>query len=96
MSDKQSLFEEKQYLGYNKLSFLRRMVLALFCFLAYYWSEEQNKSGELFFFMGIAIIVISAPLIATAATVSKRSQNVDLFGLYNPLESMFRKIKNAS
>ena len=32
MSDKQSLFEEKQYLGYNKLSFLRRMVLALFCF----------------------------------------------------------------
>ena len=63
MSDKQSLFEEKQYLGYNKLSFLRRMVLALFCFLAYYWSEEQNKSGELFFFMGIAIIVISALLV---------------------------------
>lgn len=56
-------FEEKQYLGYNKLSFLRRMVLALFCFFAYYWSEEQNKSGDLFFIMGIAIIVISALLV---------------------------------
>ena len=56
-------FEEKQYLGYNKLSFLRRIVLALFCFFAYYWSEEQNKSGDLFFIMGIAIIVISAILV---------------------------------
>ena len=56
-------FEERQYLGYNKLSFLRRMVLALFCFFAYYWSEEQNKSGDLFFIMGIAIIVISALLV---------------------------------
>ena len=60
---KQINFEEKQYLGYNKLSFLRRMVLALFCFFAYYWSEEQNKSGDLFFIMGIAIIVISAILV---------------------------------
>lgn len=56
-------FEESQYLGYNKLSFLRRIVLALFCFFAYYWSEEQNKSGDLFFTMGIAIIVISALLV---------------------------------
>ena len=56
-------FEESQYLGYNKLSFLRRIVLALFCFFAYYWSEEQNKSGDLFFIMGIAIIVISALLV---------------------------------
>lgn len=56
-------FEESQYLGYNKLSFLRRIVLALFCFFAYYWSEEQNKSGDLFFIMGIAIIAISALLV---------------------------------
>ena len=45
------------------MSFLRRIVLALFCFLSYYWSEEQNKSGDLFFIMGIAIIVISAILV---------------------------------
>ena len=56
-------FEESQFLGYNKLSFLRRIILALFCFFAYYWSEEQNKSGDLFFIMGIAIIAISALLV---------------------------------
>jgi hypothetical protein len=59
----EKVFEEKQYLGYNKLSFLRRMVLALFCFFAYYWSEEQNRSGDLFFIMGISILFISAALI---------------------------------
>jgi hypothetical protein len=42
------LFEEKQYLGYNKQSMMRRTLLALFCFLAYYWSENPrpvNVSG---------------------------------------------------
>ena len=56
-------FEEKQFLGYNKLSFFRRIVFTIFCFSAYYWSEEQNKSGDLFFIMGISILVISALLI---------------------------------
>jgi hypothetical protein len=56
-------FEEKQFLGYNKLSFFRRMVFTIFCFSAYYWSEEQNKSGDLFFIMGISILVISALLV---------------------------------
>lgn len=36
------LFEEKQYLGFDKLSLVRRMVLALFCFIAYYWSENPK------------------------------------------------------
>jgi hypothetical protein len=36
------LFEEKQYLGYNKSSLLRRILLALFCFIAYYWSENPK------------------------------------------------------
>jgi hypothetical protein len=71
------LFEEKQYLGYNKQSVVRRTILALFCFLAYYWSENpkaldvsgvhigsypvQNieNSGQLFFIMGVTILVIS-------------------------------------
>ena len=56
-------FEENQYVAYNKLSFLRRIVLALFCFFAYFLSEEQNKSGDLFFILGIAMIVISALLV---------------------------------
>ncbi|MAD50759.1 MAG: hypothetical protein P8I29_04655 [Flavobacteriales bacterium] len=60
------LYEESQYLGYNRLSFLRRMVLALFCFLSYYWSEnsvESEGSGSLLFFLGVAIIFVSAILV---------------------------------
>ena len=56
-------FLEKQYLGLNKMSFFRRMALAIFCFVAYYWSENHEKSGELFFFLGISILVISALLV---------------------------------
>src|ERR1051326_1538442 len=36
------LFEEKQYLGYNKFSIIRRMILSFFCFLAYYWSQNPK------------------------------------------------------
>ena len=60
------LFEESQYLGFNKLSFLRRMVLALFCFLSFYWSENTNEaidSASLLFYLGVAIVVISAILV---------------------------------
>ena len=60
------LYEESQYLGYNRLSFLRRMVLALFCFLSYYWSGNSADavgSGSLLFFLGVAIIVVSAILV---------------------------------
>ena len=53
-------FSEKQYLGLNKMSFFRRITLSLFCFFAYYWSENHDKSGDLFFFLGISILVISA------------------------------------
>ena len=56
-------FNEKQYLGYNKFSFFRRMILALFCFIAYYWSEGQNKSGDIFFIIGCLVIAFSAVLI---------------------------------
>ena len=56
-------FTEKQYLGLNKMSFIRRMALSIFCFVAYYWSENHEKSGELFFFLGIFILVISALLV---------------------------------
>jgi hypothetical protein len=75
----QILFEEKQYLGYNKFSVLWRTLLALFCFIAYYWSENpkpvdvsgirigpypaDTNSGSLLFLMGIVILIISALLV---------------------------------
>ena len=55
-------FLEKQYFGLNKMSLARRMSLALFCFTAYYWRENHEKSGELYFFLGIAIMLISVIL----------------------------------
>ena len=56
-------FIEKQYLGLNKMSLTRRMTVAIFCFAAYYWRENHEKSGELYFFLGIAIILISIILL---------------------------------
>jgi len=82
-------FEESQFLGYNKLSFLRRIILALFCFFAYYWSEEQNKSGDLFFIMGIAIIAISALLVFVLHFHTKvQNSSIILDGLWTA-----RKVK---
>ncbi|MBN8701605.1 MAG: hypothetical protein J0M08_00930 [Bacteroidetes bacterium] len=76
-----NLFEERQYLGLNKSTLARRLLLALFCFVAYYWSEnpkpvevisgieivsypieEIPNSGELFFVLGVFIIVLSVVL----------------------------------
>lgn len=78
MEDK-LLFEEKQYTGYNKWAILWRTVLALFCFLLYFWSENpkpvdgklidipsspvDENSGELFFLMGIIMMCLSLILI---------------------------------
>jgi hypothetical protein len=40
--NKEILFEEKQYLGHNRLSMVIRTFLTLFCFLGYYWSENPK------------------------------------------------------
>ena len=56
-------FIEKQYLGLNKMSISTRMTLAIFCFVAYWWSQEHERSGDLFFLMGVIILVISVLLV---------------------------------
>ena len=56
-------FIEKQYLGLNKISLTRRMSLAIFCLVAYFWRENHDKAGELYFFVGIGIMVISILLL---------------------------------
>jgi hypothetical protein len=45
-------FEEKQYLGHNKVSILVRLLLALFCFVGYYWSENPKPVEVAFFRIG--------------------------------------------
>jgi hypothetical protein len=51
-------YTEKQYLGrdYNRISI--RMVMALFCFAAYYFSENE-ANAELFLVVGFGILVLS-------------------------------------
>ena len=50
--DSKILFEEKQYLGHNRFSIVIRTVLALFCFLGYYWSENPKPVEFIFFRIG--------------------------------------------
>lgn len=81
MMEEKILFEEKQFLGYNTFSVVRRMVLCLFCFVGYYWSQNPKPvkvsgihigaypgnhypgSGELFFLLGMVILILSVILI---------------------------------
>ena len=46
------LFEEKQYMGHNRLSIIWRMILALFCFIGYYWSENPKPVHVSVFYIG--------------------------------------------
>ena len=36
------LYNEKQYLGHNRISAIIRTMLALLCFVGYYWSENPK------------------------------------------------------
>lgn len=102
-----TLFEEKQYLGSNKQSLFRRLLLAIFCFVAYYWSEHPKpvdvsgihigsypiddipNSGELFFIMGMVILVLSTVLVFVLhIKTTVTSENVVLDGLWTS-----RKVK---
>ncbi len=60
---KEVLFEEKQYLGRNPIMLVIRLILALFCFAAYFWSKNREMSGNLFLVLGIVIITLSIILI---------------------------------
>ncbi len=56
-------FIEKQYLGLNRIALTSRLALSVFCFIAFYWRENNHKEGELYFIIGIAIIVFSVLLL---------------------------------
>jgi predicted DNA-binding transcriptional regulator len=56
-------FHEKQYLGYSKYSNLRRIILALFFFIAYYFSKPELESTNLLFYLGTATLLLSGVLM---------------------------------
>ncbi|HEY0896011.1 MAG TPA: hypothetical protein VGE15_05625 [Sphingobacteriaceae bacterium] len=52
-------FVEKQYLGRDYTRISVRMVMALFCFAAYFLTEQREANADLFLVVGCAIIVVS-------------------------------------
>lgn len=58
MSEK-TVFTEKQYLGREFIPITIRLVLAMFCFAAYVFTDERENTGNLLAVVGFAIIIIS-------------------------------------
>ena len=54
-----AVFIEKQFFGLNKISLSTRLLCALFCFISYYFRQNHQKTGDVYFFIGVGIIVIS-------------------------------------
>ena len=61
--DENLLFEERQFIGSNKSSLSLRIFLALFCFVAYNFTDVPEVNGDLLFFLGVFILVVSVLLL---------------------------------
>jgi len=53
------VFVEKQYLGREWIPITIRLVLAMFCFAAYFFTDERERNGDLLAVVGFVIITIS-------------------------------------
>ncbi len=83
---KNILFQERQTLGSVRFWTTRRFILALFCFGAYFVSEERNRSEEadLFLVVGTAIVAISIIFIfLTHYRTIIENKNLILTGLWS-------------
>ena len=56
-------FTEKQYLGrdFNRISI--RVVMIIFCFAAYFVTENRDRDGDLFLIVGFAILIASVCML---------------------------------
>lgn len=80
------LFQERQTLGSVRFWTTRRFVLALFCFAAYFISEERNREEEadLFLVVGMGIVAISLLFIfLTHYRTVIENRNLILTGLWS-------------
>ncbi|WP_257658921.1 hypothetical protein [Parapedobacter lycopersici] len=57
--EEKPIFTENQYLGRDRGWVSVRLVLALFCFIAYYINIERESESQLFLLVGSAILVVS-------------------------------------
>lgn len=59
MEHKNYLFLENQYLGRDRGWLTVRLILAFFCFVAFYINLERETDSQLFFIVGMAIVLVS-------------------------------------
>ncbi|WP_262246164.1 hypothetical protein [Parapedobacter soli] len=59
MEEEKPIYVENQYLGRDRGWLSVRLVLALFCFTAYYINIERESESQLFLLVGIAILFVS-------------------------------------
>ena len=57
--DQHFTFHEKQYLGRDYSFISIRLVMAIFCFAAYYWTEDREQNGDLLLLVGCGILLLS-------------------------------------
>ncbi len=57
--EEKPIYVENQYLGRDRGWLSVRLVLALFCFTAYYINIERESESQLFLVVGIAILFVS-------------------------------------
>jgi hypothetical protein len=55
-------FLEKQYLGREWIPITIRLVLAIFCFAIYFFTDERERNSDLLLVVGFGILIISAIL----------------------------------
>jgi hypothetical protein len=75
-----TVFIEKQYLGREWIPITIRLVLAMFCFAAYFFTDERERNGDLLAVVGFVIITISVImgfLLHFKTVVSNKSVIVD-------------------
>jgi hypothetical protein len=58
MSDK-PIFLEKQYLGREWIPISIRLVLAIFCFVIYFFTGDRERNSDLLLVVGFGILIIS-------------------------------------
>ena len=77
------LFVENQYLGRDRGWVSVRLVMALFCFTAYYISSERERNHQLFLLVGCIILVVSIIMMYMLHyRITVKNKSVILQGLW--------------
>ena len=59
MMEQKAVFIEKQYLGREWIPITIRLVLAIFCFAAYVFTDQQDRNGDVLAVVGFVILLVS-------------------------------------